>query len=222
MPLRVAMDRATRAAEIVIRNDDETPLRLQVQAMSWRQDEDGRDRYEEADGLIYFPRALEVPPRESRLVRVGIRAAPVAREETYRLFIEQLPPPGPAEKTKGVSLRVLLRIGVPVFVAPAQPERKAEIEQLVLHGGQARVTVANHGNVHVAADRFEVEALGSDGAILFTRQVQERYFLAGAVRPSTVELPRELCPQVARLRVSLAGEGIDLQRTAPVEPGACR
>src|SRR5450432_1756242 len=91
-PLRVNLDRATRSSEITVRNDDTAPLRMQVQAMSWRQDAEGKDQYEVSDDLIYFPRALEILPGESRIIRVGVKAAPVSREETYRLFIEELPP----------------------------------------------------------------------------------------------------------------------------------
>ncbi len=63
LPLRVELDRANRAAEVVVRNDDKAPLRMQVQAMAWRQDADGKDQYEPAEGLIYFPRALEIRTR---------------------------------------------------------------------------------------------------------------------------------------------------------------
>ena len=86
-PLRVTLDRTTRATEVVVRNDDKTPLRMQVQAMTWTQNVDGVDQYEPADALLYFPRTMEIPPGESRIVRVGVRAAPVTREEAYRLFI---------------------------------------------------------------------------------------------------------------------------------------
>ncbi len=97
-PLRVTLDRTTRATEVVVRNDDKTPLRMQVQAMTWTQSVDGVDQYEPAEGLLYFPRTMEIPPGESRIVRVGVRAAPVTREETYRLFIEELPPASAAER----------------------------------------------------------------------------------------------------------------------------
>src|SRR5437773_9571642 len=89
-PLRVSLDRTTRAAEVSVRNDDKLPLRMQVEAMNWRQDAEGRDQYEPADGLLYFPRAMDIPPGKSRTVRVGVRAAPVTREDSYRLFIEEL------------------------------------------------------------------------------------------------------------------------------------
>src|SRR5438045_1433233 len=75
-PLRVSLDRTARASEIAVRNDDATPLRMQVQAMTWRQDVDGKDQYEPSDDLIFFPRALEIAPGESRIIRVGVKAAP--------------------------------------------------------------------------------------------------------------------------------------------------
>jgi fimbrial chaperone protein len=222
VPLRVGLDRTSRSAEVTIRNDDTLPLRMQVEVMSWRQDAQGNDRYEPADGLIYFPRALEIPPGEARIVRVGIRAAPVTREETYRLFIEQLPPASPEPPPTGATLRVLLRVGVPVFVAPAEAERKAEIAQLVMKGGQAQWTVTNRGNVHFVADRVELVALSRDGTRLHAQQYQERYFLAGVTKSMHAAIPVELCPQVTALRASVLGEGVDVTRRIDVEPGACR
>ena len=221
VPLRVGLDRATRSAEVSVRNDDRAPLRMQLEAMAWRQDADGKDRYEPTDGLIFFPRALEIPPGESRIVRIGVRAAPVSREETYRLFFEQLPAPGQAAPPPGASLLVLLRVGVPVFVAPAQSERRGQITQLQMKGGQAMFTVANTGNVHFVADRVELVALSRDGARLHAQQYPERYFLAGAARPLAAAIPRELCPQVAALEAVVVGDEVDLRRKIDVGPGAC-
>jgi fimbrial chaperone protein len=222
LPLRVALDRTDKAAEVVVRNDDKTPLRMQVQAMGWRQDADGKDQYEPAEGLIYFPRTLEIPSGESRIVRVGIRAAPVTQEETYRLFIEQLPTADQAPAPAGATLRVLLRVGVPVFVAPAQADRKAEVARLDMKAGQVRWTVANAGNVHFAADRVELAALARDGTRLYARQFQERYFLAGVTKSLQAEIPPELCAQVAALEASVVGDNLDLRRRVDVEPGSCK
>lgn len=221
LPLKVALDRNTRSTEIVVRNDDRAPLRMQLQAMSWRQDADGKDQYEPAEGLIFFPRALEIPAGESRVVRVGVRAAPVTREETYRLFFEQLPPAEPTPAPTGATLRVLLRIGVPVFVAPAQIDRKPEIPRLDLTAGRMQATLANAGNVHFVTDRVELTALASDGSKLFSQPFQERYFLAGVAKPLQFEVPRELCPKVAAVEATAVGENLDIRRRVDINPGAC-
>jgi len=221
VPLRVDLDRGSRSAEVTIRNGDSAPLRMQVEAMSWHQDAEGSDRYEAADGLIYFPRVLEIPPGESRLVRVGIRAAPVTREDAYRLFIEQLPPPSIEPAPTGTTVRVLLRIGVPVFVAPAQIDRRPEITRFDLQAGQVDLAVTNAGNVHFVADRVEVVAVAGDGSRLHAHRFQERYFLAGVSKPLKVKIPREICARAASLEASVIGENLDLRRKLDVGPGAC-
>ena len=224
IPLRVDLDRANRASEVTIRNEDKAPLRMHVEAMRWQQSADGKDVYEPADGLIYFPRALELAPGESRVVRVGIRAAPVTREETYRLFISELPRAENASGTTftGASLRVLLRVGVPIFVAPTKPERKAKITRLETEAGQVTWTVANEGNVHFVAEQVEIAALTRDGTRLHVQRFQERYFLAGVAKRMRADIPQEVCAQAIALEASVQGENLDLRRKVDVEPGTCR
>lgn len=222
-PLRVALDRTARASEVVVRNDDTTPLRMQVQAMTWTQNAEGVDQYEPAESLLYFPRTMEIPPGESRIVRVGVRAAPVTREDTYRLFIEELPPPSVAEEQEqGTSLRVFLRVGVAVFVAPAKPERKGEIMRLDVKGSHVEWTVVNGGNVHIRADQVELAGLARDGSRLFTHQFSERYFLAGATRTMQFDIASEVCGQLAAIEASVVAERLDLKRKLDVDPGACK
>jgi fimbrial chaperone protein len=222
-PLQVRLDRTSRASEIVVRNDDSVPLRMQVQAMNWRQDADGRDQYEPADGLLYFPRAMEIPAGDSRIIRVGVKAAPVSKEEAFRVFVEELPPANATGTvTPGTSLQVVLRVGVPVFVAPLQLDRKGEIVRLALAGAMAEWVVANTGNVHLRAERVEMVGLARDGTKLFEEQFQERYFLAGVVKTLRFEVPAEKCGQLATLEVAVSGENLDLKRQLDVSPGSCR
>lgn len=222
-PLRVTLDRATRASEVVVRNDDTTPLRMQVQAMSWTQNAEGVDQYEPTDTLIYFPRTMEILPGESRIVRVGVRAAPVTREETYRLFIEELPPAtAPDEPAQGTSLRIFLRVGVGVFVAPAQPERKGEIARLVVAGRRVDWAVANTGNVHIRADEVALAGIARDGTRLFTQTFPDRYFLAGATRTMHFEIAPEVCGRLAAVEAVVVAERVDLKRKVDVDPGACK
>ncbi|HEU5481189.1 MAG TPA: fimbria/pilus periplasmic chaperone [Candidatus Tumulicola sp.] len=221
-PLRVSLDRATRSGEITVRNDDTVPLRMQLEAMTWRQDGDGRDQYEPTDELIFFPRAMEIPPGESRVVRVGVRAAPVTREDAYRLFIEELPPPADHQSaSQGTSLRIFLRVGVAVFVAPAQPKRTGEIARLDLRAGTVEWSVVNTGNAHFRAERVEVAGIGRDGSRLFVQDVPERYFLAGVAKTLRFDIPRDTCKQLGALEASVIGENLELKRKLDVDPARC-
>jgi fimbrial chaperone protein len=221
-PLRVTLDRATRSSEILVRNDDQMPLRMQVQAMSWTQNADGVDQYENSDALLYFPRTMEIPPGESRIVRVGVRGAPVSREEAYRLFIEELPPAGSEADAQGTSLRVFLRVGVAVFVTPAQPERKAEISRMEMIGRQVEWAVVNTGNVHVRADQVELTGVARDGRTLFVQPFSERYFLAGVTRPLRYEVPSAACADLASIVATVVAERIDQTRKIDVAAGSCK
>ena len=223
IPLRVYLDRNAKAAEILVRNEGRSPLRMQLEAMSWEQDAEGVDRYEAAEGLIFFPRAMEIGAGESRTVRVGVRSAPVTREETFRLFIEELPSPADGDKPPpGASVQVLLRIGVPVFVAPVQPERKGDIAGLELRERKASFVVSNGGNVHLRADAVELAGTARDGRKLFVQSFSDRYWLAGASRRLVFEIPAEICGQLATLEATLAGDGVDLRRKIDVDPRSCR
>jgi fimbrial chaperone protein len=222
-PLQVHLDRTSRASEILVRNDDTIPLRMQVQAMSWRQDAEGQDQYEPAEGLLYFPRAMEIPPGESRIIRVGVKAAPVTSEQTYRVFVEELPPAGPAAvRPPGTSLEVLLRVGVPVFVAPAQSDRKADITRLELRGATVEWAVANTGNVHLRSEQVALVGIARDGTKVFEEPFQERYFLAGVVKTLRFNIPPEKCAQLAALEATVSGENLELKRKLDVAPGSCR
>lgn len=221
-PLRVTLDRTARSSEVVVRNEDTAVMRMQVQAMEWTQGADGADRYQPTDALVYFPRTMEIPPGESRIVRVGVRGAPATREDAYRLFIEELPPPPGSEPDGGgAQLRIYLRVGVAVFVAPPQPERKAEITRLAVSGRRVDWEVRNLGNVSVRADEIELRGLGADGRRLFTYQVPERYFLAGVTRPMQFEVPAAACAGLVAIEATVVADRVDLRRKIDVAAGTC-
>ena len=222
-PLRVVLDRSHKAGEFVVRNEGTEPLRMQLQAMSWRQDADGKDLYEPDDSLMFFPRSMEIPPGASRVVRVGVKAAPVTREETYRLFVEELPSATPPAPTgPGVSLQVLLRVGVAIFVAPAKVEQSGSVETLEQKGGEITWAIANTGNVHFRADRVELVGSARDGTQLFSHSFDERYFLAGMTKRLKYVVPPEACGRLAIIEASVVGENLDLKRKVDVDPGSCR
>jgi fimbrial chaperone protein len=222
-PLRVALDRSHKTGEFVVRNEGTTPLRMQLQAMSWRQDDEGKDQYQPDESLTFFPRSMEIPPGESRVVRLGVKAAPVSREDTYRLFVEELPSAQPpASAGQGASLQVLLSVGVPVFVAPLQSERAGSIEQLQLNAGRVTWRVVNSGSVHFRADQVELIGYARDGAKVFSHSVSERYFLAGATRKLAFSVPAEACGRLATIEAQVVAENLELKRTLDVAPASCR
>ena len=75
--------------------------------MSWSQVE-GKDVYTATREVLANPPIFTVPAGGSQLVRIGLRRAPnTQRELTYRIFMQELPPPLDNEFT---GTRMLMRI----------------------------------------------------------------------------------------------------------------
>jgi fimbrial chaperone protein len=221
-PLRVTLSRAVKSTQIEVRNEDTRPLRVQLQAMAWSQDAQGKDRYAETDALLYFPKAMEVPPGGSRIVRLAAKAPPARLEEAYRLFIAELPAPGDVRGGGSASVRVLLRVGVAVFVEPVAPQAAGDIASLALRGGVAEVIVTNTGNIHFAAERLAIVGLDRDGKPLFEAPVRDRYFLAGTTKQLRAQIPPGHCGQLADLEAVVIGSRINLKRRLHVPRADCR
>ena len=129
-PIRVDLDRSTRTQVVRVTNDDERLLSFQMRMMEWTQDAEGRDRYADSADLVFFPQQMQVPAKESRVVRLGYRQPPGPTERAYRLYVAELPRgTQPGEPGKAM-VEVAVRFGVPVFVRPSVVQEKGRIAAL--------------------------------------------------------------------------------------------
>ncbi len=115
-PIGIDMPSSQRAAAVTLDNNDSEPVNIQIRIFHWSQ-ANGEDRLEPATDMLVSPPAATVPSGASYTIRVARRAAvPVAGEQSYRLFIDELPKPiDPRTVSRGVSM--VLRTSMPVFVA---------------------------------------------------------------------------------------------------------
>lgn len=218
-PIRVDLDRGTKSALLTVSNDDARPLAFQVRAMEWTQDAAGADRYADSADLVYFPRQLKIPPKESRVVRIGYKVPAVQAEKAYRLFIEELADPDARSAQTGVA--ITLRFGVPVFLRPAQVHLAGELA-LGAEGGAARALVRNTGNAHFRIASVRYTGLDAAGQTLFEHAVDGWYLLTGVARPYIYKLPPELCARTRTLRAEAVAESLSLRAEQALAPGDCR
>ena len=117
-------------------------------------------RAAEAEQLQTLPRDLVERARSAGLFRLATPRA---------LGGQELPP---AEKPQGKSaVRVLTRIGIPIFVAPVKPSVDRKLSEIALAQGKARIDVQNVGNEHFRIDAVKLDAMqGQDK--LFEKQVR--------------------------------------------------
>lgn len=222
-PMSLKFPLGTRSGEIQVRNLDQQPIRFQVRGVDWSQDESGKDSYVDSQSLIWFPRALELGPGESRIIRVGVRAMPGSQERAYILILQEVIVEGvKAEQQRGAQVRLLLSVSVPIFVPPAKPEFGGSIESMALHGGTLNVAIGNTGNQHFSYREASIVGLGRDGTEKFTKSLPRSTLLAGSRQRFEVKIPQETCRQLRELALTvLSPEQTELKRRLDVSRADC-
>src|SRR5207245_4043546 len=132
-PIQIHLSPSTTKAMLAWRNDGAETVRYQVSATSWNQTSRGEMQLAPTGDVVVLPALFTLKPGEERNVRVGVGTPFGPVEKTYRVFVEELPP---AEKPRSASeVRVLTRVGVPVFVAPSKAVERRLIDRLEARGG---------------------------------------------------------------------------------------
>lgn len=151
-PVRLELAPGARATSLSIANGSTETRTVQVEAMRWTQ-RDGEDHYEPATDLVVNPPVFRVTPGGKQIVRAGFRAgAPAAAvESAYRIYLQEIPD---GEEPPPNQLRLLLRIGVPLFVAP-EGEAQADSQWSLLDTAQgAQMQLSNAGNRRLRLDHL--------------------------------------------------------------------
>ncbi len=219
-PVQVRLTPEESKALVTLRNDGATETRFQVSAFAWDEDATRGMVLAPTQEVVFFPTLFALKPGGVRNVRVGVTVPFGPVERTYRLFIEELPP---AEKPSGSSqVRVLTRVGIPVFVAPVKALHDLKLSPISLADGKASLELRNAGNEHLRVDAVRLEAFAQGGAKLFERQQSGWYVLAGGHKRYELEVPREECAKVRRLLMTVKTDREEIYQQALDAPaGAC-
>lgn len=218
-PTGVILRAGTRSALVTIKNESDQALRFQLSVVAWGQDETGAMQTAPTEDIVFFPALLTLERGEERKVRIGAATPFAATEKTYRLFIEELPPPDRPSEPGAV--RVLTKTGIPIFLQPARPAPVPAASGLAVSAGLLSFTLANTGNVHLPPDYAKVAAFDGSGAAVFSRQASVWYLLAGGRRVMTMEMARPECERVRRIEVSYAASGRPVTAGLETPGGAC-
>ncbi|MEP7329741.1 MAG: fimbria/pilus periplasmic chaperone [Betaproteobacteria bacterium] len=221
-PLRIELDREARSSAVTLTNSGTERMDFQISVMGWAQEADGRERYTPSNEIVFFPKILSLQPGESRVVRVGVQAIPVATERTYRLFIEPLQIQPKEALQPGANIAVNLRFALPVFVKPPQRVAAGDIDDATLQKGVLKLVVRNTGNEHLRMeDGLVVTGRDAKGVEVFTERVDNRYVLAGMSRAIAFTLPKNTCARLSTLELTARAEQLVLSHTLNVNRASC-
>ncbi len=176
-PVGIDIQAPDKAGNIsLINNSTTAPVRVQIRIFRWRQ-VSGEEKLEPTRDVIASPPVAQIPPGVKytlRLARVAI--APVQGEESYRLLIDELPPPiDPKVGSSGIQL--LLRASIPAFFSA--PDAKPEVKWRVWSAdGKLHVSASNMGARHLKLTDFTIE--GPAGKTVIAATGSNAYVLPGS------------------------------------------
>jgi fimbrial chaperone protein len=212
-PIRVEMTKGATTAAITVRNDGEDAVVVQSSVVAWSQD-NGQDVYAQTTEALVTPPIMTVSPGGEQIVRVGLRRGPdPQRELAYRLYLQEVPPP---PKPGFTGLQVALRVGLPVFVAPAAAAiRRLEWSVQIGPDGKPRLTAQNTGNTHVQVTDFELGLAGGGDPVMHESTLA--YILPGQRRVWAVPLPPDRVRSVSEFRLKAYTDAGEIDTAVKVE-----
>ncbi len=197
-PLRVNLDASRNSESLTVRNLAAEPLLLQPTVVKWSQ-RDGKDIYEPTREILVSPALIEIPARESQVVRLSLRRAPDAGNElSYRVMLREVPKPA---STTSSSVVIALNISLPIFVAPTSGEGRAGFEvsaaELDVEAGKSalKMTLSNRGKAHIQIKNLAFSESGSPLA----EYSKMLYILPGDSTVINVPVPRKLSSKSVRI-----------------------
>jgi len=217
-PIRVFLNANESSTLMTVKNDSAERLRLQVAVMAWDQNKQGEMVLNPTDDIIFYPTLLTINPGDQRNLRVGTHAKGVAKEKSYRIIIEELPP---IEKLQASGVRFLTKVSIPIFIQPRKVEAKGVIDQLALRKGELSFDIRNDGNVHIQPREIRVRGIAFDGGVQLDRKIPGWYVLSGGLRQYRIEVPKNDCVKVKDVKVEFEINEKPVNETYSVPTDAC-
>jgi fimbrial chaperone protein len=203
---------------MTVRNEGDEKLRLQISVMAWDQRKDGEMVLTPTNEIIYYPTLLTVDPGAQRNLRVGTKGNAVAKEQSYRIFVEELPS---NVRLQVSGVRIVTKMSIPIFIKPAKSEMRNVIDRIALRGSDVTFDVKNLGNVHIQPREVRVKGTSADGNVQLDRKIPGWYILAGGLREYRIDVPKGGCSKIKDLSIEVDMDPQPLKEIYSVPAGAC-
>jgi len=199
-PVNVFLAPGQTTATLTVVDQGTESTSIQIRVFAWNQS-GGKDSLVPSSAVVVSPPIATIAPGSKQIVRLVLRKPPQGREDTYRVLLDQIPPPA----QPGI-VHIVLRLSIPVFAEPetrALPHDEFRIER---RGDQLLLVGVNGGLRHDVIRSIVLST--HDGHELKVDPNELPYILAGATRqwPITVQGPLPL-------------PGTSLQLTAHADSG---
>ncbi len=181
-PVTLDLSKPRSSANLTLRNNASQPVSVQVRVFRWVQI-DGADAYEATTDVVASPPAVRLAPQVDYTIRVvRTSKAPLTKEESYRVIIDELPT---RRLLRSGTVNLVVRHSIPVFFRDPQGDPPKVTWRLQRTSGQLKLVAENTGGTRL---KLADLALNQGSARLYARQGLFGYVLAGAKAEWPVDL----------------------------------
>lgn len=216
-PIRIFFDGSKKTDIITIKNESENPIALQLNAVAWTQDEVD-NVYSATEDILFFPKLIEINPQEEKIVRIGTKVSRGESEKTYRLFIEEMPDNSKLDTT---AVKILMKVGVPVFITPLNDMAAGSIEKIELGKGSLKLDIKNSGNMHFVIKSMKVEGRDGSGKEVFNTERAGGYLHHGKLKNFEFIIPEDVCRTLKTLKVHIETDRFEMGKDIEVTGEIC-
>lgn len=218
-PIRVFFDSENKTNILTIKNESSEEITLQIKAVAWTHNEDGKGIYSPTEDIIFFPKIATIKAEEQKIIRLGTKASQEKQEKTYRLFLEEIPAPSTTENT---AVKIIMNVGVPIFIAPHKIEALGTIEKIGLSKGSLSLTVKNEGNVHLILQSIKVAGRDASGEEAYGTEIAGGYLHQGKSKNFTIEIPLEKCLDIKTVNVDIKTDRLSMKEKLDIGKEMCK
>jgi fimbrial chaperone protein len=161
-PIGIELGQGVSTSTENLENKGTTVITAQVRIFKWDQ-KDGKETLSPTTDVVASPPALKIEPGAKATVRiVRLSKAPIVGEESYRLIIDDIPPP---PDKAGDSVSFAVRHAIPVFFQA--PGIKTQLSwSASIHGDSLELSANNAGDLHARLAQLAVTSAGKQVAAL--------------------------------------------------------
>jgi len=180
LPVNIFLQPGQKATTLTVTNQGTSSTAIQIRAYAWSQ-KTGEDELTASDEVVVSPPIATIAGGATQVVRLILRESPQGQEVTYRILVDQIPPPA----EPGV-VHIVLRLSIPVFALPmtrAVAHVQFHVER---KDGKLFLVGVNDGAAHDVIR--DIELTTSDGQKFKAENDSSPYILAGATRHWPIKL----------------------------------
>lgn len=151
-PVNIDVPAPGAASKVALSNLGSEPLTAQIRIFKWIQ-KDGKDEFVETRDVVASPPTVKLAPGKKGVIRVvRVSKAPASTEESYRLIVDEIPPP-PKPQQSGVGFAI--RYSIPVFFSKSGEDTNVSWSAKMANG-KLVVTAANGGGRHIRLSGLKI------------------------------------------------------------------